>query len=97
MKPLFLPSTLLFVPLVAAHGYVSVLGVDGTPYDGQEPTEDGQATTPSVIRRISTKGHALEFSVKSGLPGSPVGSGCAAASISVPQPITDQQKHHIIQ
>ena len=54
MKPLFLPSILLFVPLVAAHGYVSVLGVDGTPYDGQEPTEDGQATTPSVIRRIST-------------------------------------------
>jgi hypothetical protein len=33
------------------------------------------------------KGHALEFLVKSGLPRSPVGSGCAAASISMPQPI----------
>jgi hypothetical protein len=28
---------------------------------------------------------------KSGLPGSPMGSGCAATSISVPQPVTDQQ------
>ena len=46
---------------------------------------------------VMGKGHALEFSVKSGLPGTPVGSGCAAASVSVPQPITDQQKHHIIQ
>lgn len=44
---------LAFVPYVVAHGYVSILSVDGTQYDGQEPTEDGQPTTPSVVRRIS--------------------------------------------
>jgi hypothetical protein len=30
-------------------------------------------------------GHALEFSMKSGFPGSSMGSGCAAMSIFVPQ------------
>jgi hypothetical protein len=53
MRTLCLPI-LLFVPFVAAHGYVSILGIDGTPYNGQEPTEDGQPTNSSVIRRIST-------------------------------------------
>ena len=47
-------QVLVFAPYVAAHGYVSVLGVDGTPYKGQEPTEDGQSNVPSVVRRIST-------------------------------------------
>jgi hypothetical protein len=28
-------------------------------------------------RTVLSKGHALELSVKTGLPGSPVGSGCA--------------------
>jgi len=53
MKTLYL-LILLFVPFVAAHGYISILGIDGTPYNGQEPTEDGQPTNPSVVRRIST-------------------------------------------
>jgi hypothetical protein len=47
-------SLVVFFPYVEAHGYVSKLGVDGTPYTGQEPTEDGQPTDPSVVRRIST-------------------------------------------
>ena len=50
--------TFLFLaPCVLGHGYVSVLDVEGTSYasfNGDEPTEDGQATQPSVIRRIST-------------------------------------------
>jgi predicted carbohydrate-binding protein with CBM5 and CBM33 domain len=45
---------LVFASCVAAHGYVSILSVDGTQYNGQEPTEDGQPTNPSVVRRIST-------------------------------------------
>ncbi|KAF7966168.1 hypothetical protein HWV62_39760 [Athelia sp. TMB] len=48
---------LFLVPCVFGHGYVSVLDVEGTSYasfNGDEPTEDGQATQPSVIRRIST-------------------------------------------
>jgi hypothetical protein len=36
------------------------------------------------------RGHALAFSVKSALPRSPVGSGCAPAPISVPQPGTHE-------
>src|ERR1700683_3606834 len=35
----------------------------------------------------TARGHALAFSVKSAPPRSPVGSGCAPASISVPQPL----------
>ncbi|KIM86522.1 glycoside hydrolase family 61 protein [Piloderma croceum F 1598] len=51
---LFFLQALVFTPYVSAHGYVSVLAVDGTPYKGQEPTEDGQPNVPSVVRRIST-------------------------------------------
>ena len=53
VSALLLPLVVFF-PYVEAHGYVSKLGVDGTPYTGQEPTEDGQPTDPSVVRRIST-------------------------------------------
>lgn len=60
-----LTPLLLLVAHVAAHGYVAILGVDGTPFDGDEPTEDGEPTKPSVIRRISTidpvKGAANPF------------------------------------
>jgi hypothetical protein len=51
---LFFVQAFVFAPYVSAHGYVSVLAVDGTPYKGQEPTEDGQSNIPSVVRRIST-------------------------------------------
>jgi hypothetical protein len=51
---LLLLRALVFASYVSAHGYVSVLSVDGTPYKGQEPTEDGQSNVPSVVRRIST-------------------------------------------
>ncbi|KAF7966064.1 hypothetical protein HWV62_39762 [Athelia sp. TMB] len=55
---LTLVTTLLFLaPCALGHGYVSVLGVAGTSYaafNGDEPTEDGHATAPSVVRRIST-------------------------------------------
>jgi len=51
---LILLQALMFAPYVSAHGYVSVLAVDGTPNKGQEPTEDGQSNAPSVVRRIST-------------------------------------------
>jgi len=50
---LLLP-VLVYIRPVTAHGYVGILGVDGKPYNGQEPTEDGQPTVASVIRRIST-------------------------------------------
>jgi len=53
ISALLLPL-LMFFSYVEAHGYISILGVDGTPYTGQEPTEDGQPTDPSVVRRIST-------------------------------------------
>jgi hypothetical protein len=44
----------------------------------------------------STRGHTLGFSVKSSLPRSPMGSGCAAMSILVPQPtITLLIAHHL--
>lgn len=47
-------TLLFFVPAVIGHGYVSILGVDGTSsFNGDEPTEDGQSTQPSAIRRIS--------------------------------------------
>ena len=52
--PALLVPLLALVPFVAAHGYVGILGVDGTSYNGQEPTEDGQPNDASVIRRIST-------------------------------------------
>jgi hypothetical protein len=42
--------------------------------------------TAKIVSLVASKGHALAFSVKSGLPGSPVGSGCAGTSIFVPQP-----------
>lgn len=44
---------LALIPYAAAHGYVSVLTVDGTSYTGNAPTQNGQPTNPSVIRRIS--------------------------------------------
>ena len=40
---------------------------------------------PELVLTLSAKGHALAFSVKSGLPRSPMGSGCAPAPVSVPQ------------
>lgn len=51
-----LVSTLLFFsPCVLGHGYVSNLEVNGvSAFKGDEPTEDGDATAPSVVRRIST-------------------------------------------
>lgn len=45
---------LALIPCVAAHGVVSVLTVDGKSYTGNMPTENGEPTNPSVIRRIST-------------------------------------------
>lgn len=53
MISFYLLPLLVFIPYVTAHGYVSILSVDGTQYNGQEPTEDGQPTNPAVIRRIS--------------------------------------------
>jgi len=45
---------LAFISYVSAHGYVSILTVDGKAYTGNIPTENGEPTNPSVVRRIST-------------------------------------------
>ena len=49
-----------------------------------QPLESKQLNlTLQTKLTILTKGHALAFLVKSGLPRSPVGSGCAPMSVSV--------------
>lgn len=46
---------LFFSPCVLGHGYVAILEVNGvSSFKGDEPTEDGDPTAPSAIRRIST-------------------------------------------
>jgi len=49
----FILSLFTLIPCVAAHGYVSTFTVDGKAYTGNAPTENGEPTNPSVIRRIS--------------------------------------------
>ena len=50
---------------------------------------DLQLLKPGRARIYVWRIYVAKEHAKSGLPGSPVGSGCAAASISVPQPVTD--------
>ena len=54
MKSLALLFPLLFTSSVLAHGFVDILTIGSQAYQGQEPSEDGQPNSASVIRRIST-------------------------------------------
>lgn len=51
---LTLLSLLSLAPYVASHGLVANLIIDGTTYPGNQPSQNAEPTTPSVIRRIST-------------------------------------------
>ena len=53
MKSPALLFPLLFTSSVLAHGFVDILTIGSQAYQGQEPSEDGQPNSASVIRRIS--------------------------------------------
>ncbi|KAI0665584.1 glycosyl hydrolase family 61-domain-containing protein [Trametes maxima] len=49
-------TLLPLVPLVAAHGYLKSVTIDGTSYSGNEPTEEQPNPQDSAIRQIATNG-----------------------------------------
>lgn len=53
MIAILLLPILALAPYVAGHGFVQTLTIDGKDYKGNEPTQNGQDTQPSVIQRIA--------------------------------------------